>query len=81
LAVQVVGDLAYVADGGGGVRVLGISDPASITEIAYYDTPGWSEDVELLGDLVYVADGEGGLVILRYQEPVKVYLPLIMRNY
>lgn len=81
LGVQVVGDLADVADSGSSARVLHVSDPVSITEVAYYDTPGNAEEMVVLGDLVYVADEDVGLFILRHKEPVRLYLPLIARSF
>jgi DNA-binding beta-propeller fold protein YncE len=56
--VAVAGDYAYVADLGAGLRVVDVSDPANPTEVRYYDTPGYANDVAVApaGDYVYVAD-------------------------
>jgi len=52
--VAVDGDYAYVADGGGGLRIVDISDPASPTEAGYYDTPGYADGVAVVGDFTMV---------------------------
>jgi hypothetical protein len=59
--VEVVGNLAFVADGAAGLRVLDVSDPASPSEIGSLDTPGLATDVEVVGDRAYLADGPGGV--------------------
>ena len=60
--VQVVGNRAYVADDEKGMRVLDVSNPASITELGTFDTPGNAQGaVHVMGNLVYVADGNSGL--------------------
>jgi hypothetical protein len=59
--VEVVGHLAFVADGAAGLRVLDVSDPAAPLEIGALDTPGLATDVEVVGDRAYLADGPGGI--------------------
>ncbi len=56
--VEVVGDLAYVADSRiSGLRVIDVSNPAAPVEIGALDTPESSaRDVEVVGGLAYVAD-------------------------
>ncbi len=70
-------NLAYIANGSAGLRVLDVSDPVNPTEIAFYDTPGYAQDVFVSNSLIYVADGPGGLFIFRYGH--QVYLPLVYR--
>jgi hypothetical protein len=65
----VVGDLAYVADGLGGLRILDVSNPAIPVELGALYTPGEALDVAVVGDLAYVADGLGGLRILDVSTP------------
>jgi hypothetical protein len=67
--VEVVGDLAYVADGGAGLRVIDIFDPAAPIELGALDTPGIALDVEVVGDLAYLAAGVSGLRILDVSNP------------
>ena len=77
--VAVAGNFAYVADGGDGLRIIDVSNPAIPTEVGFYDTPGSAAGVAVAGNYAYVADGGGGLVILRYLE-LRFFLPLILRN-
>jgi len=81
--VSVVGDLAYVADGPSGVRVISVAEKTKPNEVAYSNTPGYARDVQVVGDHVYVADGNGGLVILQMirELPHTIYLPLVLKNY
>jgi hypothetical protein len=58
--VEVVGGLAYVADGYSGLRVIDVSDPTLPVEIGVLDTR--ATDVEVVGDRAYVA-GDGLHVI------------------
>ena len=60
--VEIVGNYAYVADGGGGLQIIDISNPAAPTLVGNYDTYGNAEDVEIVGNYAYVADG--GLLII-----------------
>ena len=53
--VEVVGDLAYVADDRySGLRIIDVSDPTFPVELGALDTPGYARDVEVVGDLAYV---------------------------
>ncbi|RMG53161.1 MAG: hypothetical protein D6723_07605, partial [Acidobacteria bacterium] len=63
--VAVVGDLAFVADGEGGLRIIDVSDPARPFERGFLDTPDAALGVAVVGDLAFVADAKGGLFILR----------------
>jgi len=49
--------------GGGGLRVVDVSNPASPTEIGFYDTPGWARGVAVSGSTAYVADYDGLRVV------------------
>jgi len=64
--VAVEGDLAYVAAGYAGVRVV---DLGTLSEVGYFDTPGHALNVVVGGARAYVADGDGGLVILATVPP------------
>jgi len=72
--VAVAGNYAYVADGYG-LRIINVSNPASPTEIGYYDTPGSAYDVAVSGNYAYVADGAGGLFTLWFSPPVSDVIP------
>jgi len=72
-AVAIAGNYAYVAGGfpahypnsrASYLVVVDVSTPASPTEVALTNTPGWPESVAVAGNYIYVAEGEGGLLIL-----------------
>jgi hypothetical protein len=63
------GTTAYVADGVMGLRIIDISDPTNLTEIAVVDTPHQAWGVALAGSTAYVADGESGLVVINVSDP------------
>ena len=67
--VVVAGDLAYVADGEGGLVILNVSTPSSPSQVGAYDTPGQAYDLEVQGSYAYVADGSQGLRILNVTNP------------
>jgi hypothetical protein len=62
--VQVVGTVAYVADGGAGLQILDVSNPAQVKRLGGYDTSGYAHGVQVVGTVAYVADGEACLQIL-----------------
>ena len=70
-AVAVSGDLAFVADGYGGLQVVDISVPNSPELIGHVDTPGFANGIFVAGHLAYVADGRAGLQIIDIVEPEK----------
>ena len=69
LGVTLHGDLAFVADGPKGLRIIDVSDSANIVEVGFADTPGQAHQVAVAGDYAYVADGEGGLRIIDISVP------------
>ncbi|MBI2918848.1 MAG: hypothetical protein HYY01_12770 [Chloroflexi bacterium] len=62
--VAVVGNTAFVAAGGAGIYIVGISDPAHPAVIGSYDTPGYAESVVVAAEYAYVADGPAGLRVV-----------------
>ncbi|MBM3242700.1 hypothetical protein FJZ31_41095 [Candidatus Poribacteria bacterium] len=64
--VYISGSYAYLAGGGGGLRVIDVSSPENPEEVGFYDTPGVAEGVYVSGGLIYVENGGEGLYILRY---------------
>ncbi len=54
--VEIVGGLAYVADGPSGLRVIDVSDPAAPFEVGALDTLLRAMDVEVVDGVAYVAD-------------------------
>jgi hypothetical protein len=67
--VAVVGSYACIADDYGGLRVVDVSDPARLTQVGFYDTPGQARDVALVGTYAYVADGTSGLRVVDVSDP------------
>ena len=67
--VTVVGDIAYVAQSGGGLNLVDISDLSNPSEIIKVDTPGSANRVEVAEGMAYVADLSGGLQIIDVSDP------------
>jgi hypothetical protein len=65
VAVKVIENLAYVADGPSGLRIIDVSDPTSLKEVGFFDTDGSASRVAVSGNLVYVIDRGTGLYIIR----------------
>ena len=67
-SLSVSGDLAYIAYGDGGVRIVNFANPAAPVLLSTYDTPGYAQGVSLEGNRLYVADGDS-LLILDVSDP------------
>src|SRR6056297_930181 len=52
------GDYAYVADGGDGLEVVDVSDPANPNEVGQFDDGRYACGVYVRGGYAYVADSE-----------------------
>ena len=59
------GNVAAVADGSNGLVLVDFSSPTRPVEVAYFDTPGWTTDVQVLNGHAWVADTGWGLTILQ----------------
>jgi hypothetical protein len=66
--VQVVGNLAYVADHAGGLKTFDVSDPATVVPLDGFATLN-ACDVQVVGHTAYVADDKGGLKIFDVSDP------------
>jgi LVIVD repeat len=77
--VTAIGDLLYVGDGVGGVKILDISDPLAPVELSAVVTGGIAHDIELnaAGTHLYVALQSGGWSILDVSDPLA---PQILSN-
>ena len=67
-AIEIVGDIAYVADGSEGLKIFDVSDPSAMVLLGSLDT-GLAHDVLfedslLSGKVVYVADGLSGMIVI-----------------
>jgi hypothetical protein len=67
--VEIVGSLAYIADGDSGLQIINVADPANPVLIGGYDTTGSARNVEIIGSLAYVADDSAGLRIVNISDP------------
>ncbi len=71
--IEVVGDIAYVADGSEGLKIFDVSDPSAMVLLGSLDT-GLAHDVLYKNDLfagkiAYIADGFSGLVVIDVNDP------------
>ena len=64
--VAISGDLVYVADEDGGLRIINVGNPRSPHEVGYYVTPDWSRGVAVSGNIAYVAAYSAGLRIIEF---------------
>jgi hypothetical protein len=64
-AVAVEGKYAYVADGGGGLRVLDISNPASPVETGFYDGSAGARGVSVENGYIYVSETDAGISLYK----------------
>lgn len=67
--VRVEGDLAYVADGIGGLVTLDVSDPTNPVELDRVVFGGQARDIMVNGDVVYVAAESGGIAVIDASDP------------
>ncbi|MHA1145772.1 MAG: hypothetical protein ACTSRW_13615 [Candidatus Helarchaeota archaeon] len=68
---MVIGDLAYIADGDSGLRIINVSNPANPFEYGFYDTPGYVEGLKIAGDYAFIAEGlTHGLRIINISDPL-----------
>ncbi len=67
--VELVGDLAYVADYHRGLRIIDVSNPAFPVELGGLRTPGYAVDVEVVDGLAYLAEYRSGLRIIDVSNP------------
>jgi hypothetical protein len=66
--VQVVDDLASVADFDSKLQILDISNPAAPTLKGSYDTPKNGRSIQVVGNLAYVADESTEVQIIDVSE-------------
>ena len=67
--IQVMGDLAYVANHYSGLQIIDIHDPTNPILLGSYDTPGMAVEVLVVDGIAYVADGDSGLQIVNAKSP------------
>jgi hypothetical protein len=67
--LDVLGQLAYMANGTEGFSILNVSNPYAISPLGTLDTPGNATDVLVEGTRAYVADGSSGIRIIDVTNP------------
>jgi VCBS repeat-containing protein len=76
--VEIVGSYAYFADGGGGLRIIDISNLQDPIEVGFIDTGGAAFDVVVSGNYAYLAANQHGLSIVDISNPAN---PIEVGNY
>lgn len=90
--VAVAGNYAYVAGDYGGLRIINVSNPATPSEVSFYNTAGAALDVAIVGSYAYVADRSGLRIISVsdsvhpnevgfYETPGQAYYVEVVGNY
>jgi hypothetical protein len=69
IAIPATGNYIYLADGGGGLRIINISNPSVPAQTGFYNASSDSIGVAISGNFVYVADGGAGLRIFNVSNP------------
>jgi hypothetical protein len=67
--VAVSGDFAYLANGGGGLRIYDITDPANPVNVGHTNNAGNAWDLAVSGNFAYLANREDGLRIYDITDP------------
>lgn len=70
--ILAVNNLAYLASGKTGVRVVDISQDGEYKEVSGFNTSGFAAHLLLEGNLIFVADGKSGLQILDTSTPSSI---------
>jgi hypothetical protein len=68
-------DIAYIAQGEGGLGIYDLSDPSRPLLIGTYNTDGSAQDVQVRGNYAYIADKYLGLKIIDISSPA---LPVLV---
>jgi hypothetical protein len=61
--VVVVGNIAYVADGESGLRIIDVSDPTAPVELGAFDTPNNLLAVDVVGSYAYLVEHQWFYVV------------------
>ena len=76
-SLQVIDNIAYIANGTSGLQLIDVSDPMNPQLQASYDTWGTAVDVWVENDYAYVADGDRGLKIIDLSINAGAEIPII----
>ncbi|MBZ0266237.1 choice-of-anchor D domain-containing protein, partial [bacterium] len=69
LALSIEGNLLYLADGEGGLKILDKSDIINPIELSVYESPGYSSGLIKNNDFIVLADGAGGVRVINIENP------------
>jgi hypothetical protein len=72
MEINVVGEIAYIADQFTGLRIVNVSDSSNPTTLNLYGSSYQIMDVQVEGDIAYVADWDRGLIALNISNPINV---------
>jgi len=67
--IDVVGDIAYIAWGSGGLHIISVRNSSQPVEIGGFDTAGWATNVAVAENIAYVTKWEEGLAVLNVRDP------------
>ena len=73
--MTVAGSYAYLADGGSGLAIIDISDPANPGTPVYRNTTDDAQGVTVAGSYAYIADFTSGLAIIDISDPASPGTP------
>jgi hypothetical protein len=76
--IQVIGSLAYVADGAGGLQIIDVSNPAIPALRGSFTTAGVASGITVAGGRAYIAVGAQGLQIVDVSNPAA---PALLGSY
>lgn len=67
--IAVIGNLAYVAAGEGGLRIIEVNDPVKPNEVGFFETGSFATDVAISGNYAYVTTQDNGLRLIDISNP------------
>ncbi|MEW6159458.1 MAG: hypothetical protein AB1813_18680 [Verrucomicrobiota bacterium] len=62
--IQVVDDVAFLAEDQNGLKIVDVRDPAQPVEVGHYETRDWTLGLDIVGTTAYLADGHSGLKVV-----------------
>jgi len=71
--VEICGNLAYIAEGYEGLRIVDVNNPENIREVGICDPQGWICDVFISSGFAFLAGGSGGLRVVDVSNPENPY--------
>ncbi|NJL59405.1 MAG: hypothetical protein HC887_06945 [Desulfobacteraceae bacterium] len=66
---DIIGNIAYLADGSGGLQIIDISNSTNPMIIGSVKMPDEARDVKVIGNTAYVADYASGLQVVDVSNP------------